>query len=579
MLLADDIREHRRFRHDTVSARLVIRWMEIQEIPIFDTPFAPPRQLPCSSAERIQVHYRLTWDRRIVLEIPAFRLRAHGAPRATLWQNGKKVLSMLLPVYGAGPCRTAERTELPMPDVKGKEIALRVQITCGKNTVYDSGDSLYRRILCFYEGREITPASLGPGTYVIAAPAEASLKAGRREVLAGPWPKLAVKGMKSSAIAFRRGCTMNVEGREMILAEDTRSLQERFFTVSFPGTGPMDLFLERSGLFYIPADTSCQCRLEFGFWQRVARRNYDLYRNGELQTSRETRRGRKGAPRVEECPLKFNKDGICMIAVESIGGDQTAYVRELADAGPVHALFSRSIFITEQDWHRALWIGDGCGRRIYQEITPGDLETCLPWKGGYLRQVVPVLWVRESSGTWLRGEGSVCSAWFIPPWSEVYVTGPRCMDYYCELLLDDELLDSGCGKPLKLGRKFFASRPADPDRISDLDLQLSIGSTPVCRVTLVRICWDDILLREARVRQCGNWLVCDLGGTFYGRPDTSYVLDLLPDEGKAYVIASMPLTEGNPKAEIPSDMRRGWHRWILRTPGGKELSRGRVWIR
>lgn len=114
---------------------------------------------------------------RLYIHIPAIRLEmtGHKLAEIKIYESGKIVGRSVPEIYGNELGETVSECKIPISLSADSKCDLCVQILCDGNVIYDSKQSLYRKLYCFKNGKETSINSLRSGEYEIYVPEKSKI--------------------------------------------------------------------------------------------------------------------------------------------------------------------------------------------------------------------------------------------------------------------------------------------------------------------------------------------------------------------------------------------------------------------
>lgn len=220
-------RMHRLFQNEVPTAKkysnfLVDRWFadKISNASVIteknNTASRKPVELALDYGH-INIRYCLI-NSKPTLHIPAIRLLGdeEGVAKADLFGGEKKIGSYELKIHGNELGETIQQTNIDLPtDHIGEELLCRVVISRGENVLHDTDKKLWRSLVIFSDGKEISLNKIRKERYQAFIPNLSRLKCNNIDVT--PWPN----GL--CEIAFHKNYFLEYAGN--ILAIDTAELK------------------------------------------------------------------------------------------------------------------------------------------------------------------------------------------------------------------------------------------------------------------------------------------------------------------------------------------------------------------
>ena len=165
---------------------------------------------------KVNVRYIVS-DGKLSLRIPAIRIVGDetGEARADLYDGEKILNSYLLNVHGNELGETIQQKTIQLPNDKSEELRYRVVIKRGTSVIYDSENKLWRQMVFFSGGKEISSNRLHKEKYDVFIPDISQLNGTNYDVVSMPY------GMHE--IALHKDYMLEYAGS--IVAIDTSSIK------------------------------------------------------------------------------------------------------------------------------------------------------------------------------------------------------------------------------------------------------------------------------------------------------------------------------------------------------------------
>lgn len=134
---------------------------------------------------------------RLYIHVPAIRLEmtGHKLAEIKIYESGKLVGRSVPEIYGNELGETVSESNIPVSLSADSKCDLCVQVLCDGDIIYDSKQSLYRKLYCFKNGKEISVNSLRTGEYEIYIPEKSKITFENVEVIedSGKYMKICLR--------------------------------------------------------------------------------------------------------------------------------------------------------------------------------------------------------------------------------------------------------------------------------------------------------------------------------------------------------------------------------------------------
>ena len=513
---------------------------------------------------RIRAKYVLKNENEVQLVLPDIRLKREDINRAMLsiYYNGHLSYQQDMSWYGNELGKTLNGTSVSLPEFprSGETLDIILKITCDGEEIYDSEDTLLRRVLVFAGGSETIANQMKKGNYTLVMTGTADFEVENADVTEIDGFRNA--GLKAYFVELQDGYIISVDGK-LISFDSEGGTDIRIIppaeSVGLPG-------IEIEDEEYQLAYRSSVCRIILGNTDFLQK--FIILKNGEHLEFKDLPEEGNGNGLAFSCSLtgEGNEDS-CRIQIINIGDERLLLDRRFLLISSAQCSFNRDFYFAAGDYDDALLtvkIDD------YEESVPFSLEdneVRVPFRDGELHITVPKIHVEESTGVWMNGSKP---AWYIgdiPQNSLLKVSAPGKIDIRFLVGGKDIMYD---GHDLVTIGNVLQSL-CNVESMSFADVEMFVhGNKQSSKHTLARICYKERFLSKPEFWTEENKLFWNQGGTFIGKSGRTFTLDLQGENGNSL---SFHLNENTEYIEMLEDLEIGVYRFQISIMSGGMFKR------
>ena len=354
---------------------------------------------------RIQVKYLLKNEKEFRLVIPDVRLKNNiiERPMLTIHCGNHEIFKKNMSYYGDEYGRTliGDTYPLNIDDIDGNVIEIRATITCDGTVLYDSEDTLYRRIIFFLGEREVRVANLKRDSYTIISPTKADLDIENTEVTEiDDFPS---KALNACFVEFHKNFMIRLDGRlifleneqrkdiNIILPKETEQLphvmiNESEYSFSYKGSR-LTIVMNNVELSH---QYRIKCNENFMAWDSLSNTSNGM---------------------VFELPLVGTPDeSMCHIQIVNLENEKLIFDKRFILVGIANGGFNREFYYSLDDYKGAEYKIDIDGISYTSSFTQNDDIVRIPYGIGEIYAMIPRITLEETSGTWMD---EISKSWYI----------------------------------------------------------------------------------------------------------------------------------------------------------------------
>lgn len=509
---------------------------------------------------RIRVKYILKNENNIQLVFPDIRLRREDIQRAVIeiYYNDFMAFQQNLSWYGNELGKTLNGVSVTLPEYTGgpDRMNIRVRILCDTETIFDSEETIARRVLMFSSGSEVNTTQLRRDNYTIVLPAVCHLDVENVDIT--EIDSFSTPGLKAYFLELHEGYVITVDGN--LLAFDSENGTDiRVISpsecASLPRvtTADSECYLARHGSY---------CTIILG--NADYKQQFIVIKNGE---------------RIEFCDLKgvgnglaftcllSGKNNFCRLQVINLANERLAFDGSFMLISEIDCAFDREFYFSADDYKDALFYAEIDD--YYEEVSfaAEDDEIRLPFRNGELHVDIPKVRIHETSGEWLNGIADVWYVGDIPQNSLLNVTSPSGTSVRF-FVGDKDIMYDGQGI-VTLGNVIQSFAGSDDIGIAELKM-LIIGNSQKQNYILTRVYYKECFLIKPEFWYANGKLFWNYDDTFIGKKNRIFTLKLLGENDTVY---KFELNSNTDSIDISDDMSIGNYRFEISILSGSLFNR------
>ncbi len=498
---------------------------------------------------RIRVKYVLHNENRVQLVLPDIRLKCEDVHRAVLEVSYDETVALErnLGWYGNELGKTLTGLSVDLPEYTGGKgcMNIRVRILCDGEAIFDSKNTMARRVLMFSGETEVKAAQVHMGSYAVVLPAACVLEAENTDMV--EFESFGTPGLKAYFLELHEGYLLSVDGN--LLSSDSGNSRE-VRVIAPPESDLLPRVAVEDGECSLAYRDSV-CRIILG--NADYRQQFFILKNGKRVEFSDLEDA--GNDRTFLCPLSGDGD-FCQIQVINLGSERTVFDRSFMLAATAECGFNREFYYARSDYREARFFAKIDDYREEASFTAEDEEVRLPFRNGELHAEIPKVRITESTGEWLNERESAWYALDIPQNSLLGVESPAGTTVQFFVGGKDILYD-GKG-PVTLGNVIQSLSGSDLD-MAPVEMLIT-GKKQTSRYVLAQVCYSEVFLCSPRFWYADGKIFWSGGGSFVGKRDRIFTLTLVgEDEG----VWEFTLNADTPGLEVPENMPLGNYRYEI----------------
>lgn len=351
---------------------------------------------------RIRPVYLLEDETKVLLSFPDIRLKQieFKSARVIVFSGEKEIESRTLDFYGNELGKTLSGFDIDIDRClrSGDGVFnLRTILKCDDEIIYDSGDSLYRDLLCFSSEREVSVSSCRKGSYSFFAPSNACvdfLDAEVSEIDAGNCFK---------AFFVRLGEDFVVKTEDTIVAYDEDNDK---------ANSGIKIVLPKicENAAYIHNGKKYEILSEIGNITVIVQKGYDPRKSRILMNTKSIdlmnyESEEMGNSCLYKIPLQLDQDGICETEVIDLDNNRISAKASFKHVPGLTCTFDKNAYFSNSDYEDA-YVRLSDGKKIYTERFGANQETVsITTESGEYDIKIPRIIVRTEGGDlWEMGK-------------------------------------------------------------------------------------------------------------------------------------------------------------------------------
>lgn len=513
---------------------------------------------------RIRAKYVLKNENEVQLVLPDIRLKRDDVSRAMLliYYNGHLAYQQDISWYGNELGKTLNGTSVSLPEFPRSEERLDVllKIICDGEEIYDSEDTLSRRVLVFAGGSEVIANQLKKGNYTFVMAGTVDFEVENADVT--EIDGVCNSGLKAYFIELQDGYILSVDGK-LISFDSEGSTDIRIIPpVESAGLPGFEIEDEEYQLAY----RSSACSIILGNTDFL--KQFIILKNFERLELKDLPEAENGNGLAYLCPLTDEGgEDSCRIQIINIGDERLLFDRRYLLISSAQCSFDREFYFAAGDYDDALLtvkIDD------YEEAVPfsrEDNEVRVPFRDGELHIAVPKIHIEETTGVWMNGSEP---AWYIgdiPQNSllKVFALGKIDIRF---LVGGKDVMYDGHGL-VTIGNVLQSLCNVESMSLADVEMSVH-GHKQSSKYMLARVCYKERFLSKPEFWTEENKLFWNQGGTFIGKTGRTFTLELQGENGDPI---SFQLDENTEYIEMPEDIEIGVYRFQISIMSGGMFKR------
>lgn len=499
---------------------------------------------------RIRAKYILKDETEIQIVFPDIRLKREDISRAVLsvYYNSSIILQQNMSWYGNELGKTLNGVTVSLPAIPSDAETVNVQISinCDSEEIYNSEDTMNRRVWVFYGGNECNVSQIKKDNYTVVLPRMAALETENTEITEIDGFKN--PGLQAFFLELQDGYVLTAGGK--LIAFDSENGTDIRVMIPAESAGLPHVSADDQEYYFAYQNSVCNIILgSADFWQR-----FMILRNGKQIEFTSLPVSDNGL--AFTFPLSSEKD-TCRLQVINLSDERLVFDRSFILIRKASCRFNREFYYSLADYQNAeYWISiDDFSETVLFGID--DEEVRIPYRDGELHAVIPRVEIQETTGNWMDGSAP---AWYIgdiPQTSLLKVATPSKLDVRFFIGGKDIMYD-GQGL-VALGNALQSFRSTGELSVADVVMEIN-GVKQNSTYLLTRVCYRECFLRQLEFWTEEQKLYWNQGGIFIGKKDRKFTLSLY---GETDALIEFQLDENTEYVEIPSDMPIGNYRYEI----------------
>ncbi len=504
---------------------------------------------------RIRAKYVLKNETDVQILLPDIRLKSEEIRKAALSVscNGRNMIQQNLSWYGneLGKTLNGVAVSLSSGIMEDGCLNVRVQIKCDDEVIYDSEESLYRNVLLFLGGTEVSANQIKRDRYTLVAPTSAEVKTENTELI--EIDSLKNLGLKAFFLELQQGYVISVNGR--LVAFDSESGTDvRVIVPSESAALPTVTLQETEALL---AYRKSVCSIILG--NKEYSQQFVLLKNREKIEFDSLEHSANGLAYV--FPLDGANDSV-RLQVISLANERLVFDRTFMLISEADCCFNREFYYSGSDYSGAEYYADI--DEFHEVVSFGENETevRIPFRDGELHMDIPKISIQETSGAWLQEHQPAWYIGVIPQNSFLKVTVPAKIHVQF-LVGGKDILYDGQGL-VTIGNVLQSFSGSDSFVDARVEMKVS-GQKQNASYTLARVFFKERFLKRPAFWTEENKLLWDQGGGFIGNSQREFTLLLSGAEDTSF---EFKLDENTEAVALPEDMLIGNYQYEISIMSG-----------
>ena len=504
---------------------------------------------------RIRAKYILKDETDVQIVIPDIRLKNDNIRTAVLSVrcDGSTILQQSLSWYGNELGKTLNGVSVSLSVAPHEKclLNLHVQIKCDDDVIYDSEENLFRKVIFFYGGTEISTSQIRREHYTLVVPSSAELKT--ENVDFTEIDSMKNQGLKAYFLELREGYAVTVND-QLIAFESENGTGIRIIPPSESISLPSVTFQDAEAVFAYKKST-CSIILE----NAECTQQFVFLKNGEKIGFESLRRT------DNELVFIFPFDGECdtvRLQIINLANERPMFDKTFVLISQADCRFNREFYYSSDDYNGAEYHVDIDG---FHEVIPfgkEDDEVRIPYRDGVLHMDIPKILVEETSGAWLHESQSAWYVGAIPQNSFLKLSTPSKVNVQFLVGGKDILYD---GQGLVTIGNVLQSFVGD-NSFNNADVTMKVtGQKQSESYSLAKVYFKERFLMTPAFWTEENRLFWNQGGGFIGKQGRSFTLSLSGDDDKLY---EFTLSEETESILLPEDIPLGQYQYEISIQSG-----------
>lgn len=498
---------------------------------------------------RIHAKYILKNETDIQLVLPDIRLKRENVSKAllTIYYNGS-IVQQNMSWYGneLGKTLNGVAISLPAGSFDSEISEIQVKITCDGEEIYNSEDTMNRRVWVFYGGNECNAGQIKKDNYTVVLPRNITLETENTEITDIDGFKN--QGLKAFFLELKDGYVLTVGGR--LVAFDSENGTDIRVIAPVESAGLPRVSADDQEYYFAYQNSVCSIILgNADFLQQFV-----ILRNGEQIEFSSLPVSANGL--AFTFPLRGESD-TCRLQVINLSDERLVFDRNFILIRQASCSFNREFYYSIADYKDAEYRVD---IDDFSEAIPfgaDDEEVRIPYRDGELHVAVPKVIIQETTGTWMYGSVPALYIGDIPQASLLKVSTPSKLDVRF-FVGDKDIMYDGQGL-VTIGNVLQSFCDASDFSLVDVSMKVN-GNKQSSTYILAHVCYKERFLGKPEFWTEGQKLFWNQGGTFIGKINRKFILSLY---GEMDTSIEFQLDEKTEYVNIPEDMPIGNYRYEI----------------
>lgn len=500
--------------------------------------------------EHIRPKYVLKNENQLQIVIPDIRLKNENFQNARLVirYNGDIAYQQRMTWYGNELGKTLNGISVLLPElsVSNTEINTQVQLFCDEEMIYDSENSLERKILFFSGSTEISAGQIKRDNYTMIVPSGVLVKTEKiRKTEIDPFVN---RGFSAHFVELDNGYIITVNGK-LIAFDSENGSDIKVLQPIESNELPCVTINDTEASF---AYRSSVCTIILGNIDFV--QQFILLKDGERIEFSSLLPSENGL--AFTCPLNDNKY-MTRLQVLDLASERLLFDKTYILIDRAKCAFNLKFYYSTDDYSGAVYkavIDDFLESVSFSE---SDTEIKMPFMAGELHTEIPRIILAETTGWW-NGQG-VPSVFFgdISQNSIFKINAPQKADIRF-FAADKDIMYDGKGI-VTIGNVLYSMK--DSEGLSDALVEMKVNYDGSQKTyPLAHVYFKERFLMKPQFRTEGNKLYWDHGGGFIGKSERIFTLKLSDSDDNIF---EFKMDENTEYVEIPQSMPIGNYRYEI----------------
>ena len=499
---------------------------------------------------KIHAKYVLKNETEIQVVLPDIRLEHEDVDRAiiSIYCNDSLALQKEMSWYGNELGRTLNGVSISLPDVASDDGMVRVQvkIRCDNEEIYNSDDTLNRKLWVFYGNNELKVNQIEKSNYTVVIPQGTILET--ENITKTEIGELKNLGLQAFFLELKDEYALMLNGQAITF--DTKN--ETDIRIISPEESAKLPCVTIHGKECNFAYRNSVCNIILGNVDNLQR--FVVLRNGEKVDFSTLVASDNGLAFI--FPLASDGD-VCRFQIIDLANEKLKLDKEFILIDEAECGFNRKFYYSAADYQNAEFkvIIDN-----FEETVPfwaDDDEIRIPFRDGELHIEVPKIKLQETSGEW---QYNTEPAWYIgsiPQTSMMRVSAPTQTRIRFYVGGNDIMYD-GNGV-VTIGNVLQSLR--DVNKLGTVDVTMEVScSTQSQKYVITRVYYKEGFLSSPHFWTKDEKLYWDQGTCFIGKPNRKFTLSLF---GETDVPVEFQIDESTERVEITPEIPIGNYRYEI----------------